>query len=270
MLPKYHGTRHLSKTFDSQIPSLDFFIMLSSLSGILGIKSQANYAAGSVFQDYFAHSKADSPTRYLSIDLGMVEQTRIMDSYSKQRSSHLREGLIPLKLEQVLNLVEYCISQDKSLAGKRQIVTGFSRESLSRQNCQTSLRNLMFDHLPYKREIDVLESSAPATSSLDCTIACATDIDQVNEIVATAMMQQLAMLVATDLENISLDSSMVDLGLDSLIAIEMRNWMNRNLQVEIEVAAITDAKTLRALVVTAMENSKLVDLWQNKSSRDRK
>ena len=268
MLPKYHGTCHLSKALDTLTPSLDFFIMLSSLSGILGIKSQANYAAGSVFQDYFAYSRADSPTRYLTIDLGMIEHTRIMDSYPERRSSHLREGLIPLKLEQVLKLVEYCMSQDNSLGGKRQLVTGFNRESLIRQNCQMNLRNPMFVHLPHEREVDALESSVPTTRSLDSIIASAADTNEIHETFTTAMMQQLAIFVATDVEKISLDSSMMDLGLDSLIAIEMRNWMHRVLQVEVEVAKITEAETLRGLVVVAIEKSKLVELWHNERGRD--
>ncbi|KAL9582994.1 MAG: hypothetical protein Q9212_002975 [Teloschistes hypoglaucus] len=47
--PKVHGTLNLSEAFEN--PYLDFFIMLSSVSNILGSRSQSNYAAGNAFQD---------------------------------------------------------------------------------------------------------------------------------------------------------------------------------------------------------------------------
>jgi KR domain len=36
-------------------PKMDFFIMLSSVSSIIGNVGQANYAAGNTFEDALAH-----------------------------------------------------------------------------------------------------------------------------------------------------------------------------------------------------------------------
>lgn len=58
LLTKLYGTKYLSEAFAK--PSLDFFIMLSSLSGIVGSRGQANYAAGNTFQDAFAQSQRKS------------------------------------------------------------------------------------------------------------------------------------------------------------------------------------------------------------------
>ena len=44
--PKVLGTRNLHTQFGS---TLDFFVMLSSVIGVLGNTSQANYAAGGTF-----------------------------------------------------------------------------------------------------------------------------------------------------------------------------------------------------------------------------
>lgn len=68
--PKFQGTLNLHKVF-SNIP-FDFFIMLSSCSGIIGGNGQANYASACTFQDSFARYRTNrgKPTR--SLDLGMI------------------------------------------------------------------------------------------------------------------------------------------------------------------------------------------------------
>ena len=53
--PKVVGTINLDKAFASE-DHLDFFVMMSSLTCIMGNPAQSNYAAGNAFQDAFAHS----------------------------------------------------------------------------------------------------------------------------------------------------------------------------------------------------------------------
>jgi KR domain len=52
--------------------SLDFFIMLSSTSGIIGNPGQANYAAGNTFQNGLAHYRHRKGLKATSIDLSAV------------------------------------------------------------------------------------------------------------------------------------------------------------------------------------------------------
>jgi len=67
--PKIQGTYNLHNAFASE--NLDFFIMLSSVSGILGRRGQANYAAGHTFQDAFArryNAQENNKVSFLSLD----------------------------------------------------------------------------------------------------------------------------------------------------------------------------------------------------------
>jgi hypothetical protein len=51
---KLQGTWNLHNTALEQNLSLDFFTLLSSISGVVGQKGQANYAAGNAVLDAFA------------------------------------------------------------------------------------------------------------------------------------------------------------------------------------------------------------------------
>jgi NADPH:quinone reductase-like Zn-dependent oxidoreductase/NADP-dependent 3-hydroxy acid dehydrogenase YdfG len=51
---------------------LDFFIMLSSISGVIGNGGQANYNSGNIFQDSLAHHRHSLGLKATSLDLGAV------------------------------------------------------------------------------------------------------------------------------------------------------------------------------------------------------
>ena len=263
---KFHGTNHLSKAFECS--SLDFFIMLSSISSILGVRSQANYAAASAFQDSLAHSKFDSDTHYISLDLGMIDDTEVIASHPERRSNLLREGFIPLRLGRVLSLLEYSMSAQARENRCKQILIGFDRQSLSSQQRFRTLQNPLFCHLPHDGDSGSSEPKARLIKSIDAIIAAAADIDEVHNIVATAMMVHFSTLVALERDKMSLDSPMKDFGLDSLIAIEMKNWISRTLKAAVQTSEIVDAADLRELVTMVTRRSSLVIAYQPSAAHE--
>jgi NAD(P)-dependent dehydrogenase (short-subunit alcohol dehydrogenase family) len=73
LAPKIAGTWNLHR--ETLGDSLDLFVMLSSVSGVLGNAGQCAYAAGNAFQDAFAHTRRDAGLPATAIDLGPVEDT---------------------------------------------------------------------------------------------------------------------------------------------------------------------------------------------------
>jgi hypothetical protein len=52
---------------------MDFFILLSSITGIVGTGGQANYAAANTYMDALALSRLESGEKAVSLDLGWIE-----------------------------------------------------------------------------------------------------------------------------------------------------------------------------------------------------
>lgn len=77
---------------------------------------------------------------------------------------------------------------------------------------------------------------------------------------AAAIVKQVSSLLAAEAESVSLDSPMESLGLDSLIAIELKTWITRTFQAAMQTSEILDTPNLRALVATAAQKSTLCNL----------
>ena len=87
--PKVQGSWNLHKLLPS---GLDFFIMLSSISGIMGNRGQANYAAGNTFMDALAHHRVHSGERATSLNLGFFLSAGVVKE-SAALEKHYASGL---------------------------------------------------------------------------------------------------------------------------------------------------------------------------------
>jgi NADP-dependent 3-hydroxy acid dehydrogenase YdfG len=73
--PKVPGTRNL----DELLPKdLDFFIILSSFSGMIGVRGQSNYASACAYQDAIAWARHKTGRKAISLDLGMIADVGIL------------------------------------------------------------------------------------------------------------------------------------------------------------------------------------------------
>ncbi|KAL4958981.1 KR domain-containing protein [Aspergillus stella-maris] len=102
-----------TQNLHNQLPSnLDFFILLSSLAGIVGSVSQSNYAAGNTFQDAFAAYRQSIGQRATSLDLGYMTDVGIVAETRKyaSRAQQIADfGSIGIRESEFHALIEvYC------------------------------------------------------------------------------------------------------------------------------------------------------------------
>lgn len=261
--PKVAGTTCLNEVFES--PSLDFFIMLSSIASIAGPRSQANYAAGNAFQDELARGRTHSKTHYLSLNLGMIDESDVIASNPELRRSAIRAGCIPLQLNELFALLEYAMSSQARQDKLSQVAIGFDRQSLLESQRSGLLEIPLFNHLVENVDKDDVRHTAQGSKAVDKAIVAAEDLDEIHDIVAAAIAKQISALLAVEVENIDLDSPIENLGLDSLIAIELKAWITRMLHAAMQTSEILDTPNIRSLAITVAKRSSLVSSNQKQS-----
>lgn len=123
--PKYHGTKILFEALRGH--ELEFFIMLSSVTGLIGSRGQANYVAGNVYQDMFAQSRSsDSSIRPVAIDFPLIEGTRGLSTDRIQALG--RQGLGLVKFESLLPVMDYVMSGRAARDGRCHVIVGINAQ----------------------------------------------------------------------------------------------------------------------------------------------
>lgn len=251
--PKVQGTQNLEEAFGKG--HLDFFIMLSSITSILGKTGQANYAVGNAYQDALAQSKAKSKSdcRYISLNLGAVDGSDAIISLSLPQQELMRQGSVLMSFDEVFKVLEYSMSPQASKDGLQQMVLGFDRKSMEAVHDEYALANPVFGHIPYLEA----KKDTPEQVTMDVgkLMQQATSSDEVQVIIVNAVCVRFALFTARPFDEIDPAVSLDEFGIDSLVAIELKNWLVRTFQIAVQTSEIVDASSITSLATTIASRS---------------
>ena len=256
---KMYGTRHLSEALEDS--PLDFFIMLSSLSGVVGSRGQANYAAGNTFQDALAHYHIASKTHYMALDLGMMEGTdAYRDRMGRARVTNLvRQGWVPVKHDELLAIVDYAMSPQARNDSCHQAAIGIDGRSIHEaDNATPTMKSAIFTHIRGSYNSKSLTENPSANTRVREHILAATSAAEVSKVINSAISQRLSSITMLDIDSIDLETPLLDYGLDSLTAAELKNWILKELEAPIQASEILDESSIRSLGIKVVSRSRLI------------
>lgn len=263
--PKVAATWNLHSYF-SQPDSLDFYVMLSSLSGILGIASQANYAAGCSYQDALAHRRRSMGLPAVSLDLGIVKDVGYA-SISESRAvldSWRRAGqTIILSEENVLQAftaaVLYPLNQPQIIVG---LNTGPGPQWDSVMGRDARFQALKYRPSTAARSQEALDADSDgSTKSLSMLLKGAADSpDEAARFVGEAIASKIAEVFMIPASEIDLTKPPAQYGVDSLVAVELRNMLTLQAAAEISIFNILQSVSLAALAGDVVAKSKHVKI----------
>jgi hypothetical protein len=262
--PKVQGTWNLHELLPR---NLDFFIMLSSISGITGNPGQANYAAGNAFLDALAHYRrscglpATSLDLGLMIDVGFVAERQGVSNLKKWESVGLREV-------EFLHLVSAAMRGSVLVDNVRhdlppQIVTGLATgghvatNSLEAPFYFSDARFKELVHAELSSKADLSQASNEA-STFRASLEAATSTAEAVQHIAEAIRSRLARVMDSPAENLELSKPLHAYGVDSLVAVEMRNWVVKDMRCEISLFDIVGNVSMTDLAGKIVTTSTLV------------
>lgn len=113
--PKINGTRNLHNVTESAGLKLDFFVLFSSLSGIIGQPGQTPYAAANTFLDAFVGYRKSLGLKTSSIDLGAVQDVGYISRTKGLLQTMSSGGFMPLKEQDMLDSVSLAIKLSQNM-----------------------------------------------------------------------------------------------------------------------------------------------------------
>ena len=227
--PKIQGTWNMHNAMPRD---LDFFIMLASISGIVGNGSQSNYAAGNTFQDGLAHYRRSQGLAACTLDLSVMAGIGWVAENVKVTAEHKADfDRMAMDPEELYSLMESAITgySDGEHPMPAQMVTGAGTagtvESMEHLKTAIHFDEAMFSYLRlldrHGSGQEGIESGSPA--EMRALLATATSLAQAGEIVEVGLAGKLAKALNMKAEDIDTGKPVHGFGVDSLVAIEVRN-----------------------------------------------
>ncbi|KAG7406401.1 Asperfuranone polyketide synthase afoG [Fusarium oxysporum f. sp. rapae] len=257
VVPKVHGSWNLHTKFQN----IDFFIMLSSINGIVGYASQSNYSAGGSYQDALAQWRVTNGLPAVSLDLCAVKTVGYVAETAGVAVRMQRAGHMLLREDQLLGLLQSAILHPFT----PQIVAGLNTGPGSHWNRdgESQLgRDARFSALQYRqpREQRARDGDMINKSSLAASLAEATSRADAEAIVFEAIAQKLSSIFVIAVGEIEPSKHPSHYGVDSLVAVELRNMISLQAAADVSIFSILQSQSLGALAGEIVAKSRYTEV----------
>lgn len=241
MAPKVQGAWNLHNlTLDA---SLDFFTLFSSSASLLGSAGQGNYAAANAFLDSFAayrHSQGLSAT---AINWGPWKERGLAARIPDVLQRLHQVGIEAIDSRTGLHILEQMLWEQPVQAGVIPIEwSRFRQHPWSQSSLFKDLINTVEDEALSESE------SSLSHQSLVRQLEAASITDR-RTLLERAVHGQVAHVLGLKAsEKISSQQRLIDLGLDSLMSIELRHYLQTMLDCSLPSTLLFDHPTVESLV----------------------
>ncbi|KAH8889179.1 hypothetical protein GQ53DRAFT_870139 [Thozetella sp. PMI_491] len=263
--PKVQGTWNLHHVSVSAAADLDFFLLFSSLSGIVGQPGQVNYAGANTFLDAFVQYRTSLGLPVSAIDIGAVAEVGYLATRDSVRLKVTGSCGSSLSEQEFLESMAAAMAFLSTGTGSTSSSTGVFT---MRNHFSVGLRSPIplgdpSNRALYKKDIrmavfhnsgvSVGELASGSNDTLKTFLAKArSDAALLHgpesaNILAQEIGKKLFTLLLKSEEDLKTSCSLSDLGMDSLVAIEMRQWWRQALGFDISVLEMLAVGTLHAL-----------------------
>jgi len=233
MAPKAYGAWLLHQA-TKDLP-LDCFVMFSSISSIFGNPAQGNYSAANAFLDSLAHHRRALGLPALTINWGVLGGDGYVARNARVAEFLARQGTSELSPTEVTSLLEsFLIARDTQVAAIR--VDWAKWRQFFRSMQENPFLQRILDSIEAEENDGVasdwrlkIESSAPKEREA---------------VIAAAVRAVVGSVLRVKPDSLRDDQPLTDLGLDSLMGVEIENSLEASIGVALPPASLMRARTI--------------------------
>jgi hybrid polyketide synthase/nonribosomal peptide synthetase ACE1 len=254
LAPKVDGSMNLDKVFHDT--KLDFFILFSSVVCIYGNAGQSNYSAANGFLNALAVQRRKRGLAASSIALGMVAGIGHAENAGEAVQEQLvkRIGLPPVSETDLRQIFAEAIIAGSQPSQDPVVVAGLRAISDDEDLRGPWFSNPYFSHMirESRRASDSGDDKKTTLPVSQLLAKCATKGEAI-EILRESFATKLAAMLQLGDQKIEHDAPLLELGIDSLFAGEVRSWFLKELKVDIPVLKVVGGASLSELCERALE-----------------
>ncbi|MFF1506447.1 amino acid adenylation domain-containing protein [Streptomyces sp. NPDC058326] len=236
--PKVDAAAHLDELTSGQ--DLAAFVLFSSVAGVLGNPGQANYAAGNVFLDALAARRRAAGRPATSLAWGLWAERTGLTGHLDDGTLSTR-GIAPLSTEQGLELLDRALADDHPVLVPACLDPAALRSDALTGTLSPVLRALV--RVPQRRA---------GESGLRRRLGRMSE-EEGRRLLLDLVRGQLAAVIGQDSsDGIDPEQPFKSFGVDSLLAVQLRNRLNSTTGLRLPATLVFDHPTPAAVVDFAL------------------
>ncbi|KAE8152734.1 putative polyketide synthase [Aspergillus avenaceus] len=257
--PKVDGTMNLDSVFVQH--ALDWFIAFSSVIATIGYMGQAAYSAANCFMKALVNNRRHRGLAGSVIGISRVIGVGYLERESKSEGRltkeqaerlKIRTGTIPMSEPDLHQLfAEAVVAGRPGTALGTELITGLAPIGTAQADTIVWATNPRFGLLVRDQTISTPGKDGSLTTQVPVRLQLQDAISpqEVSTLIKVALESKLrALLFLSATEPLSPEIPLVDLGIDSLVAIEVRAWAAKELSVDLPVLKILGGDSILDLV----------------------
>ena len=265
MAPKVHGAWNLHRlTLSSE---LDFFVLFSAAATLIGSPGQSNYAAANAFMDGLAHHRKAKGLPALSIDWGAWAETGMAARLAKKDAERWAErGLRPIQSDEGMAKLDEML-----FSSRAQIVAAPIDWSMMFASTSSGRPPSLFVEVikPSRTAISEGSEVRRAEDNFVRRLSAEPAVRRLTILKAHVESAASRALGATGGRSLDPRRPLQELGLDSLMSVELRNALAASLGRSLSPTLLFDYPTVESLTRYLAKNVLNLELSDGTSSEDR-
>lgn len=234
--PKVQGSWNLHTC----LPDVDFFLILSSFAGVFGSRGQSNYAAAGAYEDALSAYRRSIGQKGLTLDLGIMRDVGVLAEQGI--TDYLREWEGPCGIREN----EFHALIDHSLAGElagsstvSQISTGFATARVVQESGINNPFYFSDPRFSVLARAGLSEKSASGSSSggesVQSQLSQAQTSNEAASIITDILVRRIVDLLQVPVSEVDTARPLHAFGIDSLVAVELANWIFKEMKAKVTV-----------------------------------
>jgi len=255
--PKVQGTWNIHNVLVNNRIKLDYFVVLSSAAGILGSRGQGAYAAANTFLDSFVQHRVRNGLPGTSLDLTAVTGAGYLAENVDRQEDIIRNfGNETVSEEEVLAL----LSAAARGVCPPQCLTGLKLHIASDGQWPYYANDPRFTDLKAECLAEAeREGLVPKQAvSPGNAFRAATSGEEATAIAAQGILQKLSEVLTIPIQDLDEARNITSYGLDSLTAIELRNWIAKELRANLQILELLSSGTVNDLAALIVQKTRAV------------
>ncbi|KAL4810922.1 hypothetical protein BDV18DRAFT_165373 [Aspergillus unguis] len=259
---KVSGTWNLHSLLPSD---MSFFIMYSSIFGAIGGTAGANYSAACAYQDALAHYRNGIGQPATTLNLGVMLDDGVLRDNEAVRNALMGSGYpIGISQREMFALLEYHCDPSRGIPQtplKSQVLVGLNTpRALSAQGHEVPV---LLSRPLFRATWNIVDTSATqagseGTEDVLRNLGEVKSMQDAADVIAECLMQRLSKSLGVPLKNLDVGKPMNQYGVDSLVAVELRNWFKWKLDADIAVFGLLGKMSFEDVGRVAAEKSVVV------------